>query len=73
MSDLLDVLQERGFLEAVTHEQLKEALQKPLQVYCGFDPTSDSLHLGNMVAIMGWPGFRNLDTPLMSSLEARQE
>ncbi len=58
MSDLLDVLQERGFLEAVTHEQLKEALQKPLQVYCGFDPTSDSLHLGNMVAIMGLAWFQ---------------
>lgn len=53
MSKLLDTLHERGFIEAITHEHLAEHLEIPRKVYCGFDPTGDSLHLGNMVAIMG--------------------
>jgi tyrosyl-tRNA synthetase len=53
MANVLEVLKERGFIEAITHDQLKDHLSKPAKVYCGFDPTSDSLHLGNMVAIMG--------------------
>jgi len=52
-SNLLDHLKERGFIEAATNEELKAHLEKPRKIYCGFDPTSDSLHLGNMVAIMG--------------------
>lgn len=55
---IIDVLQSRGLLDAITHEELKEAAKKPLRVYCGFDPTSDSLHLGNMVAIMGLAWFQ---------------
>lgn len=58
MSNLIDTLQERGFIEAITHEHLSKHLNKPVRVYCGFDPTSDSLHLGNMVAIMGLAWFQ---------------
>lgn len=28
------------------------ALSQPLKVYCGFDPTADSLHLGNLLGII---------------------
>lgn len=31
---------------------LRRILQKPLKVYCGFDPTADSLHLGNLLGIV---------------------
>lgn len=58
MSNLIDTLKERGFIEAITHDHLSEHLDKPIRVYCGFDPTSDSLHLGNMVAIMGLAWFQ---------------
>lgn len=58
MPNLLETLRERGFIESITHDQLGEALEKPIHVYCGFDPTSDSLHLGNMVAIMGLAWFQ---------------
>ncbi len=58
MENIVDVLQARGLVDAITHEELKEAAKKPLKVYCGFDPTSDSLHVGNMVAIMGLAWFQ---------------
>jgi tyrosyl-tRNA synthetase len=61
--NVLDILQSRGLLEATTSEELRELAgnpQKPLKVYCGFDPTADGLHLGNMVAIMGLAWFQRL-------------
>jgi tyrosyl-tRNA synthetase len=56
--NIIDVLQERGFIEAITSEELKKETEKPLKVYCGFDPTSDSLHVGNMVGLMGLAWFQ---------------
>jgi tyrosyl-tRNA synthetase len=58
MSNVIDVLQERGFIEAMTSEELRALAEKPFKVYCGFDPTSDNLHLGNMVPIMGLAWFQ---------------
>jgi tyrosyl-tRNA synthetase len=58
MSNVIEVLQERGFIEALTNDEIKELTKKPIKVYCGFDPTGDSLHLGNMVAIMGLAWFQ---------------
>lgn len=58
MRNIIEVLEERGFIEALTSEEIRTLSGKPLKVYCGFDPTSDSLHLGNMVAIMGLAWFQ---------------
>ena len=58
MTNIIDVLQDRGFIEAMTSEDLREITEQPLKVYCGFDPTGDSLHLGNMVSIMGLAWFQ---------------
>lgn len=58
MRNIIEVLEERGFIESLTSEELRALSQKPLKVYCGFDPSSDSLHLGNMVAIMGLAWFQ---------------
>jgi tyrosyl-tRNA synthetase len=58
MSTIIDVLQERGFIDALTSEEICQLTQKPVKVYCGFDPTADSLHLGNLVAIMGLAWFQ---------------
>lgn len=58
--NVIDVLKERGFIEAMTSDELPELANKPLKVYVGFDPTSDSLHVGNMVAIMGLAWFQKL-------------
>lgn len=58
MQNVIDILKERGFIEAMTSEELRQIAQQPLKIYCGFDPTSDSLHLGNMVALMGLAWFQ---------------
>ncbi|EEH55802.1 uncharacterized protein MICPUCDRAFT_2459, partial [Micromonas pusilla CCMP1545] len=51
---VVDVLRERGLLDACTNEdELREAAgDGSLSVYCGFDPTADSLHLGNLLGIV---------------------
>lgn len=58
MTNVIDVLKERGFIDAMTSEELREMANHPMRVYCGFDPTADSLHLGNLVAIMGLAWFQ---------------
>ena len=50
---LLEELEWRGLLFQTT-EGCAEALAKgPVKGYCGFDPTAESLHVGNLVSIMG--------------------
>ncbi len=53
-SNLIQQLQERGLVAQVTDvEALTERLaQGPLSLYCGFDPTADSLHLGHLVPLL---------------------
>ncbi len=52
--NVLDILQERGFIEQTTHEQeLRACLDQPgVTCYIGFDPTAPSLHIGSLVPIM---------------------
>ncbi|KHO61694.1 tyrosyl-tRNA synthetase [Thermoanaerobacter sp. YS13] len=51
---VLDVLQERGYIQQMTHEdEIKELLEKEkITFYIGFDPTADSLHVGHFLQIM---------------------
>jgi len=66
MLNIIDVLEERGLIEAKTSDEIRELVNKPLKVYCGFDPTADSLHLGNLVAMMGLAWFQRLGhTPVV--------
>ncbi len=58
MTNVIDALKERGFIDALSSEDIRTLTQKPIKVYCGFDPTADSLHLGNLVAIMGLAWFQ---------------
>ena len=54
MSDILDELQWRGLVAQTTDESaLRRALADgPITVYCGFDPTAPSLHIGNLVQLI---------------------
>jgi tyrosyl-tRNA synthetase len=53
MQNVLDILLERGFIEKTTDETaLREALSLPITCYIGFDPTANSLHVGNLVPVM---------------------
>ena len=53
-SDFLRTLQARGYIHQITHEaELDEAASKGVVTgYIGFDPTSDSLHIGSLVPIL---------------------
>ncbi len=52
--NVLDVLQERGFIDQTTHQQeLRDCLdQGNVTCYIGFDPTAASLHVGSLLPIM---------------------
>jgi tyrosyl-tRNA synthetase len=53
MTDLLGTLQDRGLLQDATAGLAERLRQGPLTGYVGFDPTADSLHVGNLVPVMG--------------------
>ena len=49
---ILDELSERGLVAQISDERgLREHLTKKRVVYCGFDPTADSLHVGSLVPL----------------------
>jgi tyrosyl-tRNA synthetase len=53
MTNVYDVLSERGFVEQVSDEQgLRAALEKPITYYNGYDPSASSLHVGNLFTVM---------------------
>ena len=53
MTDFLSELKWRGLLYQQTEGAEAHLSAGPVAGYCGFDPTADSLHVGNLVAIMG--------------------
>ncbi len=53
VKNVLDVLNERGFVEKTTDDGvLRKVLEKPATCYIGFDPTASSLQVGNLVQVM---------------------
>jgi tyrosyl-tRNA synthetase len=54
MTNVYDTLKERGFLYQVTDEDAVRRLFNAGRVtaYTGYDPTADSLHVGNLLTIM---------------------
>ncbi|NGX50475.1 MAG: Tyrosine--tRNA ligase [Chlamydiae bacterium] len=52
MKNIIDFFEKRGFVDNMTSDELKRVCVEPIKVYIGFDPTADSLHLGNLVGIV---------------------
>ena len=53
MQNVLDVFQERGFVERTTDDaEIRRVLEQPATCYIGFDPTVPSLHAGSLEPIM---------------------
>ena len=54
MADVLQELENRGYVEQLTHEEeIRELLKKEgVRFYIGIDPTADSMHIGHFVALM---------------------
>lgn len=56
---LLDDLERRGLIQQQTGEgTLQEHLQSSRTLYCGFDPTADSLHIGSLVPLLTLKRFQ---------------
>lgn len=58
MANVLDTLQARFLFEDATSPALAHELDRPMTVYAGFDPTSESLQAGNFVTIMALAHFQ---------------
>src|SRR5690554_7655385 len=58
---LLDDLKSRGLINQATAEDefVKHLESGPVTLYCGFDPTADSLHLGHLVPLLVLTRFQN--------------
>lgn len=54
MDNVIDILEERGYIKQMTHEkEIRELLAKEkITFYIGFDPTADSLHVGHFLQMM---------------------
>ncbi|QBI55066.1 tyrosine--tRNA ligase [Streptomonospora litoralis] len=60
MTDIIDELDWRGLLAQTTDlDELRKALADgPVTVYCGFDPTAGSLHVGHLTQVLTLARFQ---------------
>ncbi|MHA3838991.1 tyrosine--tRNA ligase [Mycoplasma sp. HF14] len=56
---VIEDLKDRGILKAISSEEKFANLPQGAAVYCGFDPTATSLHLGNYIQIANLIRFKN--------------
>lgn len=57
---LLEDLKQRGLVQQETGDgELVGYLSEPRTLYCGFDPTADSLHLGHLVPLLVLKRFQD--------------
>jgi tyrosyl-tRNA synthetase len=65
--NLIEELKWRGLLKDVTDEEtLKQQLEARSPIYCGFDPTAPSLHIGHLVPIMVLSHFQRHGHPIIA-------
>eukprot|EP00891_Asterochloris_glomerata_P008586 jgi/Astpho2/8586/e_gw1.00126.22.1_t len=51
--NVVQLLKARGLIQETTSPDLEALVnEESISVYCGFDPTADSLHLGNLLGII---------------------
>jgi tyrosyl-tRNA synthetase len=67
MHTLLPELAARGFVQDITpHLEARLKSGEPITGYVGFDPTADSLHVGNLVPVMGLAWLQRMGgTPII--------
>ncbi len=58
--DIYEEMRWRGLVADCTDAEglLKRLSTGPITLYCGFDPTADSLHVGNLVPLLGLRRFQ---------------
>ena len=58
---ILEELKWRGLVADCTDAaELEKKISLPITLYCGFDPTADSLHIGNLVPLLALRRFQLL-------------
>ena len=58
---ILEELKWRGLVADCTDAaELEKKISAPITLYCGFDPTADSLHVGNLVPLLALRRFQLL-------------
>ena len=58
--NVYEELEWRGLLADCTDKtELTKRLATPIALYCGFDPTADSLHVGNLVPLLALRRFQD--------------
>ncbi|AKC60530.1 tyrosine--tRNA ligase [Blochmannia endosymbiont of Camponotus (Colobopsis) obliquus] len=52
--NIIELLQERELISQITDKKkiIDQLSSKLISVYCGFDPTADSLHLGHLIPLL---------------------
>src|SRR5688500_20246960 len=66
MTELLKTLTARGLLQDATSGLSERLQQGRITAYVGFDPIADSLHVGNLVLVMGSAWLQRLGhTPII--------
>jgi tyrosyl-tRNA synthetase len=59
LTDIYSELEWRGAIHQVTDPLLPELLaREPFSLYCGFDPTADSLHVGGLLQLINLRRFQ---------------
>jgi len=58
--NIYEELQWRGLIAdcTATEELVKRLNEKPITLYCGFDPSADSLHVGNLIPLLALRRFQ---------------
>ena len=52
MSNVIDELNWRGLIQAYSNEEnVRKLFETKQTIYCGFDPSASSMHIGNFVMI----------------------
>ncbi|MGL5205262.1 MAG: tyrosine--tRNA ligase, partial [Metamycoplasmataceae bacterium] len=57
---LIEDLKSRGIINNITNEEKFNNIKMGDGIYIGFDPTADSLHLGNYIPITILKRFQNI-------------
>jgi len=64
--NVFNTLNQRGFVSHCSDQKLADKLGEPIVLYAGFDPTAESLHIGNLLQIMVLAQFqRHGHTPIV--------
>uniref|UniRef100_A0A1A9UK87 tyrosine--tRNA ligase n=1 Tax=Glossina austeni TaxID=7395 RepID=A0A1A9UK87_GLOAU len=68
MTNIIQELYDRGLIEKLTDENhlIKIVQEKKIHLYCGFDPTAESLHIGHLIPLLCLKHFYlNGHTPII--------